>query len=281
MNTTTSLFCRFLFVSVCLGFGVLVPNANGQVTSAAIRELTEFVAKKFSKEVAEEGVEVVSRKIETVVAQLGDEAVDAIRAVGPKAIRWIEASASDGAQSARLISRFGDEAAWVVTDPARRAIAVKMGDDAAAAMIKLGQPAEKILELGGESAAKAAAQLSTKTGRQLAMLADDSASAALVKNDALMQTVAKFGDKGMEFIWKNKASLAVAATLTAFLANPEPFIDGTQSLAQVVADAAVEPIAREIASSTNWTLTIGLLVLALCAYLLIKHWITQPRRMAK
>lgn len=281
MNDTQKTFCRFLFALICILPGFLISGAFGQVTSTAVRELTEFVAKKFSKEVAEEGAEIVSRKIETVVAQLGDEAVDAIRTVGPKAIRWIEASAADGAQSARLLAKYGDEAAWVVTDPARRAIAAKMGDDAAAAMIKLGEPAEKILEVGGQSAAKAAAQLSTKNGRQLAMMADDTANAALVKNDAVMQTVSKYGDKGMEFIWKNKASLAVAATLTAFLANPEPFIEGTQSLAQVAADAAVEPIARGIASNTNWTVTFGMLVLALCAYLLIKHWITRPRRLAK
>jgi hypothetical protein len=104
MNDTPTTFCRYLFALICILPWFLVSGAFGQVTSTAVRELTEFVAKKFSKEVAEEGSEIVSRKIETVVAQLGDEAVDAIRTVGPKAIRWIEASAADGAQSATATS---------------------------------------------------------------------------------------------------------------------------------------------------------------------------------
>jgi hypothetical protein len=252
--------------------------ARAGVSTAVIRELTEFVSKKFGKEVAEEGSEVVSRGIERAVAAGGDDAVKAIRTLGPRAIQLIDSAGDEAVQASRLLAQFGDEAVWVVGNASRRTLAAKLGDEAAEAMIKHGAAAEKVLELGGKAAANAAKNLSTREGRQLAMLAGDEATSKLVSNEALMNTVAKFGDKGMEFVWKNKGVLTAATVLAVFVADPEPFIEGTKSLAEVAAQTAVEPIAKGIAGNTNWTLTIVLLAGCLACYLLIKQWILKPRK---
>jgi len=268
-----------LVISVICLIG-LGSESHAFQSSVAVRELVEFVVKKFSKEVVEEGSETFAKRVETVVSSFGDEAIAAIRAGGPRALRWIEEAGVDGAQSARLITKFGDEATWVVSSPARRALSAKLGDDAAAAMIKHGAPAEKLIELGGESAAQAMANLSTRSGRQLAMIADESTTAPIVRNKELMNLLAQYGDKGMEFVWRNKGSLMVGTAMAAFLANPQPFIDGTKSLAEVAAENAVEPIARGIANGTNWTITIVFLCATLVVYLLVKQWILRPRRLA-
>lgn len=53
---------------------------------------------------------------------------------------------------------------------------------------------------------------------------------------------AKPGDHAADFIWRNKGVLASGAALTAFLANPEPFLNGKRDLAQVATDGVVKPV---------------------------------------
>ncbi len=81
----------------------------------------------------------------------------------------------------------------------------------------------------------------------------------------------------MEFVWKNKGALLFGTALAAFLANPEPFIDGTKDLATVAANVALEPLAKEIGSRTNWTVTIFALASACLAYMAFKQWIRKSR----
>ena len=120
------------------------------------RELVEFVSRRFGKEVAEEGSEVLTRKVESLLVKYGDDVGEAVRKVGPRSIQLLDDAAAEGVQqSARLLAKHGDEAIWVVGNQSRRAIAAKLGDDAAEAMIKHGEIAEPVLEMAGQSAAAA------------------------------------------------------------------------------------------------------------------------------
>ena len=70
---------------------LLVPHpslAQGKVKVA--REAAEYVLRKFGKEAAEGGVETLSRKIEVLVAQHGEEAIVAVRKVGPRTFRIVD-----------------------------------------------------------------------------------------------------------------------------------------------------------------------------------------------
>jgi hypothetical protein len=57
----------------------------------------------------------------------------------------------------------------------------------------------------------------------------------------------------MDFVWRNKKSLAATAALTAFLANPESFIDGTVDLARDFVRPVAETIGGEAAKRADWT----------------------------
>ncbi len=107
-------------------------------------------------------------------------------------------------------------------------------------------------------------KVTPRQGRRLAMMA---AKGEL--KPELMQVISRYGSSACEFIWSQKGSLAVAAALTAFVANPEPFLNGTQKLAATVADAAVKPLAVGVANNTNWTLlaVIGTAILVALGYL--------------
>ena len=137
--------------------------------------------------------------------------------------------------------------------------AARLGDDGAAAILKHGTVGEQLIGQFGKEGAEALARVAPRNGRRLAMLA---AQGEL--KPELLQVVRRYGDEGCEFIWSHKGALSVGAALTAFVANPEPFINGTEKLAETVADAAVKPLALGVAQNTNWT-AIGVMVTAIVA----------------
>lgn len=262
------------FILVLVTFAA-APEANAQGKLGLAKELVESLGLRFSKEVAEEGAEILTRKVETFLVKYGDDGADALRKVGPYAIQLVDDAAADGVQATRWLAKFGDEATSVVRNETRRNLATKLGDEAAEAMIKHGEIAEPILELAGKPAANALRAVSEQNARRIGMMAKSGELDKIGRTTELMDTIGKYGDRGMDFVWKNKGALAVSGALVAFLANPEPFIDGTQELANVVAQSAIEPIAKEVGNKTNWTVTI--ITLALCAvgYLSFKTWIRQ------
>lgn len=264
-----------LALAVCACTG---SNVFAQSKAAMARELVEFVSRRFGKEVAEEGSEVLTRKVESLLVKYGDDVAEAVRKVGPRSVQLLDDAAAEGVQqSARLLAKHGDEAIWVVGNQSRRAIAAKLGDDAAEAMIKHGEIAEPVLEMAGQSAAVALRNVSTKSGRQIKMMMDEGDLAKIGRTSELMNVVGKYGDNAMSFVWKNKGALLVGTALAAFLSDPEPFINGTKDLATVAANVAIEPLAKEIGIRTNWTITICALAIASMTYLAFKQWIRRAR----
>ena len=77
----------------------------------------------------------------------------------------------------------------------------------------------------------------------------------------------------MDFLWRHKGALAVGAVLTVFLADPEPFLDGTRDLAEVAVATALPPVAEvpgQLAQAAFRRLdcgTVGRSLLALAAAL--------------
>lgn len=272
----TALRMKILTTSMLVA-AILATSAttHGQGKIGLAKELVESLGVRFSKEVAAEGTELLTRKVETFLVKYGDEGADALRKVGPQAIQIVEEAATDGALASRLLAKFGEDASAVVRSESRRSLVTKIGDEAAEAMIRHGEIAEPLLDVAGLPAANALRAVSSQNARRISMMAKSGELEKIGQTRELMETVAKYGDNGMEFVWKNKGALAITGAMIAFLADPQPFIDGTRELANVVAQSAIEPIAKEIGIKTNWTITI--IVLALCAvgYFALKTWIRQ------
>lgn len=236
----------------------------------AIREVAEYVVERFGKEAAEETAESIAAKLTRLSARHGDEAIDAVRAMGPRAFTLIDDAGEHAPTAIRLIARHGDEAAWVIAEPRRLALVTRYGDDAAEAMIKHKDIVLPLLEQAPDAAAKAFKAVSGQSARRLAMLDDAGDLARIGQTDKLLGVVGRYGDKAADFIWRNKAALATAAALTAFLANPEPFIEGTKDLAQIAGAVAAEPL-RQAAIATDWT-RVSLTAMAIAATLIAIRW---------
>lgn len=236
-----------------------VSSAYGGAKSQAVREAAEYVFGRFGKEVGEESVETLTEKIGAYSAKYGDDAIVAIKRVGPRGFQVIDDAGENAPAVITLLNRYGNDAVWVASKPRKLAIFVKHGDEAAEAMIKHPGIAAPVIEKFGKPAAEAITKVSSQNARRIGMMADDGSLAAAGQADGLLGVIGKHGDTAADFIWKHKGALAVAVTATAFIADPQPFIDGTRDLAEIAVKPITEgtkEITRGVAAGTNWTLVI-------------------------
>jgi hypothetical protein len=241
------------FPLILAAFCAIPSAAFASPKTQAAKEAAEYLLRKFGKEAAEEGVEKLTTRIETLALKYGDDAVKVARQGGPRALRAVEKAGVQGAAATKLLAREGDKALWIVEHPERLKLLTTYGDDAATAMLKHKALAEPLVSAFQKPAARALAQLDGRNARRLAMMADDGSLATIGRTDALLGVVGRYGNRAMDFIWKNKKALAATAALTAFLANPEPFIDGTVDLARDFVRPVAETIGGEAAKRADWT----------------------------
>jgi len=242
-------------------FSLLFHYRISAQTSAAVRETVEFIIKQFGKEATEFGAENLTKRVSILTRKFGDEALIAVKAVGPKSFKYIEEVGEQGGkQIVKLMAKHGNKSLHVIAKPDRMAIFIKYGEGAGEAMLKHGEICDPLITQFGAPAVKALAKVSdNQMARRIAFITDDVG----VKNKTpeLLDTIGKYGDKAVDFIWKNKGALATTATLTAFLADPEPFIDGVKALVAPSVNnitslpkVAVEKGAETVAKNTNFTL---------------------------
>jgi len=257
-------FQFFLTVGIVL---ILSGISFSQSKALLFREAAEFVMKKFGKEATDIGLNTIIKKMEILTTKYGDDAVLAVRKVGPRAFRLVEEAGEHGLESVKLMGKFGDDSVWIISKKNRLAIFIKYGDDAAESMIKHKEIAETLLNSFGKSSASALKSVSSQNGRRLAMMADDGALKKIGKSDELLETIGKYGDKAMNFIWNNKGALTVSTTLTTFLLNPEPFLNNTLAIPG--------QIAKEAAKKMDWTLVVisgaGIIGILICIKMWLRH----------
>ena len=270
---------RTIVIVATLVIVVAEPAFAGVKTKAA-KEAAEYVFGKFGKEAAEQGVDTLAQKIEVLAVKHGDEAITAVKKVGPRTFRIVEEAGEHGPQAIKLMARNGDDAIWVVAKKNRMAIFMKYGDDAADTMIKHGEIVEPVIESIGKPAVGALNAVSKQNARRLAMMADDGSLAKIGQSDELLTVVEKHGDRAMDFIWRNKGALVVASALSAFLVDPQPFLDGTADITKLVAENVAKPIAlvpgqvaEEAAKRTNWTLLLALIAVCVAGVVALRIWL--------
>ena len=252
----------FIFLVFLTATLMPLHSARADIKSSAVRKTTEFVMKRFGREAAEQGAEVLTRKIGNLASRFGDDALMACRKVGPKVARFADDAGEHAPLAMRLLAGHGDDAVRVVTRPKQLGLVARFGDDAAETLMKHGEVAEPLLHTIGAPAAKALRGISTQNGRRVSMMVADGQLAKLGRSDELLGVIAKFGDAGAEFVWKHKGALTVGTGLAAFLAAPDSFITGGKDIASIAADAAIKPVVTAAAESTPWFALASLLGLA-------------------
>jgi hypothetical protein len=260
-----------------------VSRSEGGARSKVAQETAEYVLQRFGRQAAREGAEGLARKIEVYASRHGDEFVQAVRQVGPRAFHLVEEAGVNGGKAVQVMARHGEHGAtWVVARPKGMQLFLQHGDEAANVLVKHKAVAEPLIEHLGQPAVKALQAANAQSGRRLAMLLESGELAKIGRHEELLEVVAKYGDRAMTFVWDHKGALATTAGLTAFLANPEAFINGVRDITQIVGENAVKPlveipaaVATEVARGTNWTvifILIGLITLLVFAAHRLPLW---------
>ncbi len=232
--------------------------------SAAAKKLAKEVVESFGREALERAEPRVVRLVES----LGDDAARALRRTGPAGVALLE---RHGAAGLRVLLRWGDDGLRVLALEGDQALAAlaRHGDDAMELMIRHPGVGRDLLGRFGRDVVRL--KISTDSAVNLARLAEPIASTGRAAE--ILAVTERFGDRACAFLWKHKGVVFGAALLTAFLRDPEPYLNGVKEL-------AAEPLgglAREAASRTNWTLVI-LAVLGAGSLLLGLRWSLRPRR---
>jgi len=241
-----------------LALALLLPSiAHGQagVVGKAAQEAAEFLIGKFGREVAKEGAEALAGRIATAAARYGDDAIRAVKAVGPRALSLADEAGANAPKVIQLLARHGDDAARVLAHPSGMSIFSRYGDEAVEILIKHKGVAEPLVENLGQPALGALNAVGAQNGRRLAMMAQGGELAAIGRTPDLMGVITKHGDKACDFIYRNRAVLAGGAALTAFLANPQPYLDGVNHLAGTVGEHAVRPAVTAAGNAANSAVT--------------------------
>jgi hypothetical protein len=277
----TSFLTRAAFALAAF-FAVMCLSAHAQagVTTKAFNETMEILGKKFGREMAETGVETMSRKVETFAAKYTDNGLQAVQKLGPQALKYADEAGEYGPQAVRIMSHYGDDAIRIVSKPEVLKLAVKYGDDATEAIVKYGPDMmTPVLGKYGDDAARAMNKLSKPEAIELATKMADPAFAKLAAPDKLLGVVGKYGDNAMVFINKHWKALAVGTVLVAFVNDPEPYLNGTKELlvgsADVVARNIVKPLAEGVASGTNWTIFLGILAVGVMGLIGFKLYLNK------
>ena len=260
---TVLLLCTLAFLG---STGSLLAGAK----SDAAREAAEYLIERFGKEVGGKGVQTLTEEITTYGTKYGDEAINAIRKVGPRTFKLLDDAGDNAPQVIGLINRYGNDAVWVASKPRNLAIFVRHGDEAAEAMIKHPGIAAPAIEKLGVPAATAIRSVSGQNARRIAMMVDDGSLVASGKASKILEVIGRYGDRAADWVWRNKGFLAVATVATAFVADPEPFINGTVEIVKVGGETLVRPVAEEAAKAINWNLYGLLAVAALGVFAVIR-----------
>jgi len=239
------------YLCVCFLVVLWLPQgADAGLTSQAAREVAEQVVKKFGGKVGAETVETIAEKTMQLSAKYGDDAVSAVRKVGPKAFRLADEAGEHSGEVLKLLSKYGDEAALICQKPQCLKLVAQYGDEAAEAVIRHGDNAEVLIQQYGKSAAGTLAKIESQNGRRLVQMSESGELAKVGGADKVFTVVEKYGNKGAEFIWNNKGTLAVVAAAAAFYSDPEPFINGMKELVIDGGEAVIAAAGKEIAQPT-------------------------------
>jgi hypothetical protein len=157
---------------------------------------------------------------------------------------------------------------------------LRYGDTAAKVLVAHPGIADPLVERSGMSAVKALSTLAPRDGRRLAMLMEGELG-KLPGSEKLCDVIAKYGQKACDFVWQNQATLAVGAALTAFISNPEAFMNGTATLVKSAGEVSAKPLAEGIARGTNWTPVILAVVVVGGVIVAVKLSLFRPRTVAR
>ena len=150
-------------LTLCLLVAVPAETRAGGVGKAA-QEAAEFLLKKFGRRAVGEGADQLAARIASAASRHGDDVLSAVRKVGPRALSLADEAGENAPRVMRLLTRYGDDAARVLSRPKGMSLVTRYGDGAASVLIKHEGIAEPLVERMGRPAIEALEAIGARNG---------------------------------------------------------------------------------------------------------------------
>ena len=241
-------------------------SASGKIA----REIGEKLADQMGNKASREFVETTSVQLEKIASKCGNESLDVIEKHGIVALRVFQNAGDDaGPYLVNAIRAYGDDAIRVAQTAEGRSILRSGSETTIRAVARHTDAVIPLIRIYGDDGAQALTQLSPANGRRLIQMVDEK-SLASGDIQKLMETVGKYGDNAMDYIWRHRKVLATATLLAAFVNDPEPYLKGLKPLVEVVA-TPLGKTGEIIAKSVNWNLWVGVVLMFAGLWFLFKR----------
>lgn len=251
-----------LSMSAALALTAALPEtgfASVATTSGkALRELAEVLVKQGGKEATDESIEAMTKQVAKMVARYGADAVPVMERYGVSAYRLLnDLPEGDGKLLVKSVRTYGDDAIRVAQTSAGREVLFSGSDAAIRAVIKYSDEAIPMIRKYGDDCARVLNNLPPQQGRRLIQLENEKLFDA-AQFDQFVGVVGRYGERGMEYIWRNKKLLLAAGAFALFANDPEVYINGIRDLAKDLGNITLGPIVKNV----NWNLWVGVLMVA-------------------
>lgn len=259
---------------VCLltaSFSFFSINIHAGVTTKAIQEIIEVVEKTAQKKLTAKISSEFAQDIEKIVSKYGSQSIPFIKSFGKEGIKILEnIDEFAGKKIIKLFEKIGNDTYYIINDATKLKLFLKYGDDAAEILLKFPGIADDIIQEFGAKGLKALQNITNR---------EDAAKLALILSetnakkwtDEIFEIIEKFGQKGLDFIWKNKGKLFLAGVGYSFFNNPEPYINGMTTL---VGDKVIEPIIKVI----DWNNIVLNILYVLTGYFIFKNLLSMFKK---
>jgi hypothetical protein len=218
----------------------------GQVKTVVIRETAEYVFKTFSKQAAKTTLQEVTEQVTKLATRYGDDAIVALRKVGPRAYTLADNAGEHGLRCVQLLARYGDDALRLTASPTGLNLCARYGDDAAIGLIRHGEIAETLVTWGGKPAAGALKAVNGQNARRIAMLHQVGHFHSCPRSPELLSVIDQHGDRAAEYLWNHQQHLSLRDQLEKFLTDPSTYLDGAKKLVEIaLADGPAQPAQRQ------------------------------------
>lgn len=266
-----SIYTIGLMVFLCLAIDV---DAAKGVTARAAREMMDAAVQRSSSRAFSRLVRESPDQVLAIARRYGDDGLVAVSRHGRPAMRVLLNSSDEAAAPVlRMIQRHGDDAVRMGQSPQGLRILATENDTMFRVMHQTRGQAYPLLDRYGPRGADVLSRLSASESRQLIQLQrgrhfSDS------QFRQILDVVGEYGDRALRFIWEHKGTLALASVFVAFVADPQPFIDGTKDLTGLVMQTAAEQAGetvRSVFAMIRWNVWIGVLLAVVGAKILIRQ----------
>ncbi len=267
-----------------LGESLLRKSTSGVTKNAD--DIAELLMRKSAAKAA--GIsDDLAERLAPLAASHGNQLNEVTKKIGTGVFSILDDAGEHAPHALRMLSQHGDRAISLASRPEALKLVSRHGDEVAEALIKHPGVAETVIAKLGKSAAEAVQALEPRSARRLALMHSGGDLDRMGQTEAILALIGRGGDRAMNFIWEHKGSLTVATTLTAFLADPEPFIDGSKDITIAALDnsaqaageftqAVLAPVAEATAESLGESIaTVATLAVASTSGFLLMLMIRQ------